>query len=142
MISQYKLLFYDYQNLNQPITSEQVNHQSHVTQLTNVTNYVTNVSTNESVILNNESEPSTSHFLTNQIEDRRRMPQGVSQSAPSLGNVTTNKITSKEKLQSDGTFRRPSNRNSPFRRPSIPVERKSPTNEVKTFLSHTFSPIF
>ena len=106
MISRYKLLFSDYQSLP-PISTQHSFHNQQTNQLSTKS-------------LSQSESPATNE-LTNQIANK---------ALKSLTNQSKglNKITRNQKMQSNNSFRKPIG--SPFRRPLIPTERKSPTNEV------------
>ena len=107
MISRYKLLFCDYQSLP-PISSQhfyKIYNQPAIQ--TSPKPFSQPVSSSRSELLpTNQIANKTFKALTNQRKEFHR-----------------------KKMQTNDSFRKPTG--SPFRRPLIPTERKSPTNEVK-----------
>jgi len=113
MISRYKFLFCDYQSL--PPISTQHLYKIHNQQA----NQLSTKSLSQSV------SPATNDLSsTNQITNKAL--KSLTNQRKELTKTTRNK---KQKMQSNNSFRKPIG--SPFRRPLIPTERKSPTNEVK-----------
>ena len=113
MISRYKFLFCDYQSL--PPISTQHLYKIHNQQA----NQLSTKSLSQSV------SPATNELSsTNQIANKAL--KSLTNQRKELTKTTRNK---KQKMQSNNSFRKPIG--SPFRRPLIPNERKSPTNEVK-----------
>ena len=112
MISRYKFLLCDYQSLP-PISTQHSYkiHNQHANQLSTKS-------------LSQSVSPATNEILSaNQIANKAL--KSLTNQRKELTKITRNK---RQKMQSNNSFRKPIG--SPFRRPLIPTERKSPTNEV------------
>ena len=107
MISRYKLLFCDYQSLP-PISSQ-----------------------HSYKIYNQQALQTSPKSFSQPVSSARSELLSTNQIANKALKALTNqrKEFHRKKMQANESFRKPTG--SPFRRPLIPTERKSPTNEVK-----------